>query len=84
MSQHMRICLQHKETGLYFKDIADWVRSSAEAMDFVSSTAATEFCVANKLSNVHVVLKFAEEKYDIVLPVVPLSTSHGPRPGDAT
>lgn len=66
----MRICLQQKETGLYFKDIEQWVRTSAEAMDFTSSTAAIDFCVANKLRDVQLVLKFEEEKYDIVLPVL--------------
>ena len=68
--QRMRILLQQKETGLYFKDIGAWSRGSAEAMDFVSSTAAIDFCVSNKLNDVQLVLKFEEEKYDIVLPVV--------------
>ncbi len=36
-------------------------------MDFVSSSAAMEFCGLNKLSDVQVVLKFEEQKYDIVL-----------------
>ncbi len=67
----MRILLQQKDTGLYFKDIGSWVRSSAEAIDFVSSTAAIEFCVANRISGVHLVLKFEEQKYDIVLSVQP-------------
>jgi hypothetical protein len=68
--QRMRILLQQKETGLYFKDIDSWAKRSTEAMDFVSSTAAIDFCVANKLNGVQLVLKFEEEKYDIVLPVV--------------
>ena len=68
--QRMRILLQQKETGLYFKDIDAWARGGAEAMDFVSSTAAIDFCVTNKLAGVQLVLKFEEEKYDIVLPVV--------------
>ncbi len=67
--ERMRILLQQKETGLYFKDIDSWVRQSHEAMDFVSSTAAIDFCVANKLSGVQLVLKFDEQQYDIVLPV---------------
>jgi hypothetical protein len=66
----MRILLQQKETGLYFKDIAEWTRDPAEAMDFTSSTAAIDFCVTNKISDVHLVLKFAEQRYDIVLPVL--------------
>ena len=65
----MRILLQQKETGLYFKDIDAWSRYSSEAMDFVSSTAAIDFCVMNKLNGVQLVLKFEEHRYDIVLPV---------------
>ena len=68
----MRIVLQQKDTSLYFKDIDAWVRTSSEAMDFVSSTAAIDFCVANKLKGMQLVLKFDEQKYDIVLPVRPL------------
>jgi len=66
----MRILVQQKETGLYFKDIDSWVRQTSEAMDFVSSTAAIDFCVLNKLAGVQLVLKFDEQQYDIVLPVL--------------
>ena len=38
-------------------------------MDFISSTAAIDFCVSNKLDDLQLVLKFEEQKYDIVLPV---------------
>jgi hypothetical protein len=68
----MRILVQQKTTGLYFKDINAWARTSAEAMDFVNSSAAIDFCVANKLGDMQVVLKFEEHQYDIVLPVVPI------------
>jgi hypothetical protein len=67
----MRILLQQKESGLYFKDVDAWDRDPAQAMDFLSSTAAIDFCVANKISNVQLVLKFDEQRYDIVLPVLP-------------
>jgi hypothetical protein len=75
----MRIFLQQKQSGLYFKDIASWVRSPAEAMDFISSTAAIDFCVTNKLSDVHLVLKFEEQRYDIVMPMEH-SRGHRERP----
>ena len=65
----MRILLQQKETGLYFRDIDSWDSDPLEAMDFLSSTVAIDFCVANKISNVQLVLKFDEQRYDIVLPV---------------
>ena len=67
----MRILLQKKDTGLYFKDIDSWTRASLDAMDFVSSSAAIDFCAVNKLDGIQLVLKFDEQKYDIVLPVVP-------------
>ena len=65
----MRILLQQKETGLYFRDVGAWTSKSQEAMDFVSSTAAIDFCVQNKLNGLQLVLKFEEEKYDIVMAV---------------
>lgn len=79
----MRILLQQKETGLYFKDVGAWARNSSEAMDFVNSTAAIDFCVSNKLNGIQVVLRFEEHKYDIVLPVVnPLQDPAGERSTD--
>lgn len=75
----MRIVLQHKQTGLYFKDIEAWSRKSAEALDFVSSSTAIDFCVTNKISDVQLVLKFDEQQYEIVMPVVPLGAHHDRR-----
>ncbi len=67
----MRILVQQKQTGLYFRDIERWTADTTEAMDFVSSLAAIDFCVMNKLKGVQLVLKFEEQRYDIVLPVLP-------------
>ena len=75
----MRILLQQKETGLYFKDIEDWTRDATEAMDFLSSTAAIDFCVANRVNKVHIVLKFPEEIHEIVMPVLKTGHSVGSR-----
>ncbi len=80
----MRILLQQEGTGLYFRDIQSWVRESREAMDFVSSTAAIDFCVANKIQGVQLVLKFEEQKYDIVLPVQPAAEYAGERPNQGS
>ncbi|MGO8925404.1 MAG: hypothetical protein ACLQU3_00555 [Limisphaerales bacterium] len=76
----MRILLQQRDTSLYFKDIDSWTADSSEAMDFVSSTAALEFCAANKLAEMHIVLKFDGEKYDIVLPLVAAQAQPTHRP----
>ncbi len=61
---------------MYFQGTGAWVPDGAEAMDFVSSTAAIDFCSANKLSGVHLVLKFTDEKCDIVMPVVTAQSGH--------
>ena len=66
----MRILVQKKDSGLYFRDIEDWTSSSLHAMDFLSSTTAIEFCVLNKIKGVHLVLKFEEDHHEIVLPLL--------------
>jgi hypothetical protein len=76
----MRILIQQKETGLYFRDINAWTRNPAEAMDFLSSTSAIDFCVMNKISGVQLVLKFEEQRYDIVLPVLNTKPHSGEEP----
>jgi hypothetical protein len=78
--QRMRILLQQRDTGLYFGDIDSWWADASEAMDFVSSTKAIEFCSVNKLDAVQVVLKFEGEKYEIVLPDVAAQLCRGDRP----
>ena len=76
----MRILLQQKDSGLYFKGAGDWIQNPAEAMDFLSSTKAIEFCMAHKIGGVQLVLKFQEQLYDIVLPMVTDRRYHGLRP----
>ncbi len=76
----MRILLQQKETGLYFKDVGSWTHNTSEAIDFLNSTAAIDFCVTNNISDVHLVLKFDEQKYDIVMPVVMTRSYREERP----
>ncbi len=79
----MRILLQQKDTGLYFKDIGSWTQDGSDAMDFVSSTTALDFCVKNKLAGVQIVLKFDGEKYDLVLPAVAAQAPQDSRPRES-
>jgi len=69
--QRMRILVQQKDSGLYFKGPNVWVRNSLEAVDFVNSNAAIDFCARQRLAGVQLVLKFEAEKYEIVLPFQP-------------
>ena len=75
----MRILLQHKKTGHYFKDVGMWTQQAAEAMDFVSSTKAIDFCVLNKITDAQLVLKFDQEHYEIVMPAMDDRRSLGGR-----
>ena len=52
-------------------------------MDFVSSSKALEFCAVNKLDAVQLVLKFEDEKYEIVLPDAAAQSFGGDRPSAA-
>jgi hypothetical protein len=42
-------------------------------MDFLSSTAAIEFCELNRMDYIQIVLKFEQEKFDIVMQGFPLA-----------
>ena len=77
----MKILLQERETGLYFKDVGSWTPEATGAMDFLSSTKAIDFCVTNNLSGVQLVLKFEEQLHDIVLPMVTDRRHPSPWPG---
>jgi hypothetical protein len=79
----MRILLQRRDGGLYFEDIDSWTPDSSAAMDFVSSTAALDYCAANKLKGVQLVLKFDAEKREIVLPAMLPQASRGQRPAES-
>lgn len=66
----MKVLLQHKESGLYLKDVGFTTPSASDAMDFLSSTQAIEFCSAHKITGMQIVLRFDEQHYDIVLPMM--------------
>jgi hypothetical protein len=76
----MRILLQQRDTGLYLEAADAWTADATEATDFVSSTAALDFCAAHRLTGVQIVLKFDQEKHEIVLPTLPLPATQAPRP----
>jgi hypothetical protein len=66
----MKVLLQHKESGLYLKELGLTTPNVAEAMDFLSSTQAIEFCATHKIGGMQIVLRFDEHHYDIVLPML--------------
>jgi hypothetical protein len=68
----MRILLQQIQTGCFLSQSGVWSPGSSEAADFLSSSVAIEYCIANGLSDVQLVLKFPEQRYEIVIPLLPL------------
>jgi len=66
----MKVLLQHKESGLYLKEPGLTTPNVADAMDFLSSTKAIEFCAHEKIVGMQIVLRFDEQHYDIVLPML--------------
>ncbi|MBC8096901.1 MAG: hypothetical protein H7Y43_13930 [Akkermansiaceae bacterium] len=66
----MKVLLQHKESGHYLKDAGVTTRDSSDAMDFLSSTQAIEFCARHKIIGMQIVLRFHEQHFDIVLPML--------------
>ena len=75
----MRVLLQQKGSGLYFKDKDQWTNHPAEAVDFLCSTKAIDFCTNNRLTGVQLVLKFDEQRYDVVLPMIAQRGPHSQR-----
>ena len=78
--QRMRILLQQKDSGLYFKDTDTWASHQSEARDFVSSTAAMDFCKRNHLTDVQMVLKFDGQENELVMPVIAARGHSGDQP----
>jgi hypothetical protein len=66
----MKVLLQHKESGLYLKELGLTTPNVAEAMEFLSSTQAIEYCAIHKIVGMQIVLRFVEQHYDIVLPML--------------
>lgn len=73
----MKVLLQHKESGLYLKEVGITTPNSAEGLDFLSSTQAIEFCTRHKIPGMQIVLRFQEQHFDIVLPML-MDRRHAP------
>jgi hypothetical protein len=69
-SRQMKVLLQHRESGLYLKEAGLTTPNVADAMEFLSSTQAIEYCGAYKIIGMQIVLRFDEQHYDIVLPML--------------
>jgi hypothetical protein len=65
----MKVLLQNMTTKLFFRQ-GGWTEDVEKARDFPNSLNAINYCNANGLKNVQVLLKFKQPRYDVALPVV--------------
>ena len=79
----MKVLLQDKESGHYLKEVGVTTRDTMEALDFLSSSRAIEFCAIHKITGMQIVLRFDEQHYDIVLPMVMDRCYYHARPSHA-
>lgn len=79
----MKVLLQHTESGLYLDGAGVTTGDRAQAMDFLSSTQAIEFCAAHKIADMQIVLRFDEQQFDIVLPMKTPPRTVSPRAAHA-
>ena len=80
----MKVLLQHKESGLYLKEVGVTTPDRVDAMDFLSSTQAIEYCADHKITGMQIVLRFDEQHFDIVLPMTMQHRHSHARPAHAT
>jgi hypothetical protein len=66
----MKVLLQNLNTKLFFKRPGGWTDDLEKARDFPNSLNAINFCNANGLRDVQVLLKFNQPRYDVALPVL--------------
>ncbi len=76
----MRVLIQNKRSGLFFKDVGVWVQGKAEARDLITAPAAIEFCLVNKFKDALIVYAFEDPAFDIAYTMPPTGE---PSPVDA-
>lgn len=68
-SGHMKILVQNCLTHLYLKTASEWTPDSSQAKVFSTSQKALDYCAANEIPAVQIILKFEQGQYDIKLPI---------------
>ncbi len=52
----MKVIIRDLETGLYVSSLGHWAQTQNEAMAFKNSIAALEYCVAQRIHGVEILL----------------------------
>jgi len=65
----MRILLQHRKTGLYYRAPGLWTKTPEEAYEFPSSGHLIHFQQSHNLEDVRMIFRFPSEGYSIQIPL---------------
>jgi hypothetical protein len=68
VAAEMKVLLQNKLTGSFLKELNSWTDDPNEALQFKTSSSALNFSLRHCLSDIQIVLKFKNPRYDILLP----------------
>jgi len=65
----MRILLQHRRNKFYFRRHGVWTSDIAAAFDFERTARAFDFARAHDLTDVQLLIKFADAEFDQIVPL---------------
>lgn len=66
----MQMLLQDAETFRFLRADDVWTPNADDAWDFHQVVRAVDYALGHRLGDVRVVIKFADERYDLRLPPV--------------
>lgn len=63
----MKVLLQDKFSGLFYRSPGEWTPHPEEARSFQTSWQALRYCRDHELPETRVVLKFEDGRYDLAV-----------------
>lgn len=67
----MKVFIQNKSTKMFLRDGRRWTSNPEKARDFGTSLKAIDFLQQFKAEQTHIILKFDDPRYDIILHMNP-------------
>jgi hypothetical protein len=65
----MKVLVQNPLTLSYFANLGKWTSDPEKAYVFKDSRSAIQFCLNHELSDMQVVLKGSDDRFDVQVPV---------------
>ena len=74
----MKVLIQDPDTLCYYQSPGNWTSEPDEGLAFEDSHVAAQYCFEQGFDHAQVILKFEDEQYDVVLPVIKAERASGP------